>query len=361
MKILHILSSGEIGGIERLLCNYLSHSDHDNFFYFFWDGGIVADEIVKMGGRVKIEQKKKTFFVLLRTLLSMIKKHGIGVVIVHHASPMLRIALLVLKALFPSIKTIAYAHGHAYDICEVSRRKGLAMRKVTHKIVFRNVDGVIAISNTVKNSLIEYLGVPAGKIKVIYNGVPIEKGDLKFSDSTCAKIVFVGRLVEIKGVQIILKALGQISQQYDFVFDIVGDGVYSDELKRITKELSLDDKVNFWGMRNDVSEFLRDRDIFVHMPICDEGFGIAVVEAMDAGCICICASKGGIPEIITDGVDGYIVNSSSAEELASILSRVIPEKNNETHKKMRQNAVNRAVYFSISQFSDEFNSYINEI
>ena len=175
------------------------------------------------------------------------------------------------------------------------------------------------------------------------------------------RLVYVGRIVEEKGIQITLQALATLMSDLQFSFDIIGDGPYRESIETTVKQLGLCDRVNFMGVRRDVPELLAERDIFIHMPSCEEGFGVAVVEAMAAGCICVCAEKGGIPEIIRDEQDGVLIHTGTSEELAQVLRRLIPEYLSGKCAQMQSSAAIRAKEFSIENYSEILENYLEEL
>jgi glycosyltransferase involved in cell wall biosynthesis len=96
------------------------------------------------------------------------------------------------------------------------------------------------------------------------------------------------------------------------------------------------------------------------MPEWEEGFGITVAEALAAGCLCVCAAKGGIPEIIRDGIDGILVQSASADELEDILLGVIPEYLSGNCRQMQDRAVSRSCEFTIQNYAKKFDQYLEQ-
>lgn len=359
MKVLHLLTTGGTGGIEVLLRNYLQYSKHEHYFHFLWGGGAIAEDIKLTGVHVAISGiDTEGTVTVLRRLVRFCKEEKIDEVIAHHASPLLRLILLYIKMVVPGIIIIAYAHGDARDMCESNRKKGLRLRRLVHRIVFEKADGIVAISNSVKDSLVQYLGVKEEKISVIYNGVPLTGATCLRETLQKVRLVYVGRLVEIKGIQIILDALAGILDQQSFEFDIIGEGPYRETLEKMIVQLGLESKARLVGLRRDVPQALSEKDIFIHMPICDEGFGITVVEGMAAGCICVCAAKGGIPEIIRDGVDGYLVQSGTAEELTEKLNKLIPTYLAGGCQSVSNEAIIRAKKFSIQNYSNNVDDFI---
>lgn len=361
-NILHLCVSGDTGGIEKLMCNYSAYSHHNNYFCFVWAGGSVAEEMSSRGAKVIcLGYARIGPWKALNRINEICKKNKITVVVAHHASTFLQGALLCAKLCFPKIKTIMYVHSNIADKrCAANREKN-AIKKTIEKITLKQVHGVVAISNSVKQAACHYARIPEKKVCVIYNGIPIPEVQANRGSCKVVRIIYVGRLIADKGVQLILDALAKLDKEIKYEFTVVGDGPYRDVLKRKVEQLALSSHVGFLGDRKDVPELLAQRDIFIHMPIWEEGFGITVVEAMAAGCICVCAAKGGIPEIITDGIDGYLVNTGRAEDLAEVLCKIIPQYLNGECEAMRNSAILRAKEFSIQNYSRKLDGYLTEI
>lgn len=161
-------------------------------------------------------------------------------------------------------------------------------------------------------------------------------------------------------MQTILESLSEIND-IPYNFKIVGDGSYRKELERLSIDLNLTDKVEFLGSRRDIQELLWDSDVFIHLPEWQEGFGITVIEAMAIGKICIVNDHGAMPEIITDGVDGYIIREGK-RTLKSVISEIynsLAMKNGlEKMIKLQDNARKRAEEFSIEKYADAIDTLL---
>lgn len=350
MKVLHLLVAGHVGGIETLMKHYAACSVHENHFLFLWEGGQLAREIRDHGAPVNVLDMKrdgpgKTLGILERYCT----ENRVDTVVTHHSAPFLKLALLWLKLRHPDIRALAYAHANAFDICEGSRKRGLGLRKRIHRAGFRGADGVIAISQSVKRSLTDYLGVPPDRITVIPNGIPIPAASARRSGSV--KLIYVGRLIPEKGVKNTLHALAKLPADLDYSFDIVGRGPDEESLRRLSLCLGLEARVCFLGTRLDVPELLARAHIFVHMPQWEEGFGMAVLEAMAAGCLCVCAGTGAMPELISSGTDGYLTEKDDPESLARLLEALIRREQAGDNEEMRHLARKRAEYFTVERFS----------
>lgn len=363
MKVLHLLTAGGVGGIEVLMKNYAQYSMHENIFTFFWGGGVMADEIRQAGGMtIEYNMRDENAGLLLWKILVLCRKETIDVVISHHSAPFLKIVLGMVKIMYPKIQCIAYAHANARDICEENRKKGRNLRKFVQKAGFQSADRVIAISESVKQSLVEYLQVDSAKIEVVYNGIPVVQyfSDKK-KDTDIKRLIYVGRLTKEKGVQHTIEILHNLKDRYKFEFWIVGDGEYRETLEQMVKEFDLSKQVQFLGIRKDVAHLLAQADYFIHLPEWEEGFGITIIEAMAAGLICICGKKGAIPEIITNAKDGFIVDMDTLDRTEYLAEKIFSENiQEEFYEKIRKQAKERAEYFSIERFSKRLDKLIEE-
>ncbi|QHQ59960.1 glycosyltransferase [Anaerocolumna sedimenticola] len=362
MKFLHLLASGNTGGIETLCKDYGVFSNIDNRFIFPWNGGATTEEMKNANLNViELKLSKKDLYGTLRAIYRVCKDEKIDAIVEHHTSPILLFYLVLLKKRFPQIKTVAYAHCNAGDMQGGNGNRGLTIKKWLIKKSFQKVDCVVAISRFVEESLIKQFHISADKITLIYNGVDVEKmATILHPKHSPAEIIYVGRLIEQKGVQVILKALKRLPEIVDWNFSIVGDGEYRSNLERQVLDLGLGQRVTFLGNCRNVPELLAQADIFVHAPILEEGFGITIVEAMAAGILCIGSKSGAIPEIIKHMVNGYLFEKGAYEELAQLLLSSINEYDTEEKKIVRRNAISTAKCFSVESFAENLDEILSQ-
>ena len=178
---------------------------------------------------------------------------------------------------------------------------------------------------------------------VIYNGVDTNRffpTDHRRPPGRVVNIASVGSLIPEKGFHILLESLSIVAAK-NWRLRIVGEGPEASRLKRLAVELGVSEKVEFFGLRDDVEEINRQSEIFVHPCIWQEAFGYTVVEGMASGC-CVLASKtGGIPELIEDQRDGLLIEPGNIQLWADALDNVIT--NPELRRKLGQTGRERAL------------------
>ena len=360
MKVVHLLAGGDIGGIETLCKDYAKNSQHKNVMVILWGDGAIGKEMQDVGiNIIFLHAPKKNSGFIIKKVFELCRNEKADVLIAHHAAPIAHLCLLFSKMCHKHIRTIAYAHGNAVDIVGEKRKKGLWLRKHILKISFKYADRVVAISESVKCSLLSYFRTPANKITVIYNGVDIDRFSCPHHSARgdVLHMIYVGRLIKEKGVQIIPEALTYIKSKGKYHLQIVGDGDYRQELERFVQKHGLNNMVEFLGSRRDIPELLSTADVFVHTPVWEEGFGITIIEAMAEGVIPVCACSGAIPEIITNGEDGFLVEMHNARQLADILETVAT-MSEEQIEIMRGKARGKATCFSLEKYTAKLDALI---
>lgn len=357
MKVLHLLVSGQAGGIESLLRDYVEYSRHENLFVFAWEDGPAADQIEKRGCKVfRMQQPQEGSLRVCRRILGICKQERVEAVVVHHEAPLLRLTALLVRRRQPWIRVFCYAHSDAHFLCGTGKKVGLALKKQVFRFTFRKADKTLAISNAVKNSLVSYLRVPEDHIAVIYNGAILSRFHAsEHRPDGPLRLIYVGRLIPEKGVQTILRALSQLSD-VNYRFTVVGSGPYEEELHRLAKSQGIADNVDFLGTRTDVPELLARADVFVHVPDCAEGFGIAVVEAMASGLLCVCGNRGALPELVENGVNGILLPDNTSEALAHALRSIAQAP--QDYEAIRHQAVVASRRFSMEAFASRLDGLI---
>lgn len=194
------------------------------------------------------------------------------------------------------------------------------------------IDSFIFNSKAVKD-VYPYHAARLHKGRVVYNAIEFDSYNCIYdTDGVRSEFglhqnnflaAMVGRLKEWKGQKIFLQALGIASQELSNLRGlIIGEEDpdspgYCQELKSAASSLGLADKVIFTGWRKDVPRLMAACDLIVHCSIKPEPFGLVIVEGMAIGKPVIAANAGGVPEIITDGIDGVLVPPGDAQAVAN--------------------------------------------
>lgn len=131
-------------------------------------------------------------------------------------------------------------------------------------------------------------------------------------------LLFVGSLYPHKGINVLIWAMPTIAKQHPDVLLLVGGkGIIEDELKQLTKELGLQNNIQFLGhiIGELKSLYYKASDIFV-LPSLTESFGIVNLEAMANGLPIVASNVGGVPDIVKDGTNGLLATPGDPDDFA---------------------------------------------
>lgn len=273
-------------------------------------------------------------------------------VIIHHDSTMLWICVPILKIKAYTVPIYLYAH------CAYSDFANSLVKKMVFRYASSLCDGVITISDSVKNSVLEHQKLKKEKISVIYNGIDLNRYTQNDETKELFRIIFVGRLIEPKGVKLLIEALSIVKKQIGYECCIVGDGPEKKKLEEMTKIYELQEKVFFLGNRTDIPDLLHESAVFVHPATWEEGFGITLIEAMACSLPCIAFRKGAIPEYIEDEVNGFLVSETSADALASKIIDVYHLWEQGRLKDVSKQARNTAEIFSCEKTEENIRKLV---
>lgn len=227
---------------------------------------------------------------------------------------------------------------YGWDVSRFPRAAG-GLGRLYLRRVFPVVDAVLAMSDEMKRALIS-LGCPEEKVSVYYYGVPVKKfyyPDRKYDRAGAVEILFCGRLVPKKAPGILLEALeimereGTVSVPWKLTY--VGSGSLREEVERKAERMGWKGRVGFTGhiATSDprLVEAYRRADVFC-LPSRTaagdkEGIPGTLVEAMASGLPVISTRHAGIPEVVSDGVEGTLVAEGDAPALARALARALSD------------------------------------
>ena len=190
----------------------------------------------------------------------------------------------------------------------------------------------IAVSQAIRRRAEEY-GIPADKITVRHIGIDTTKfspGSIPVT-SRDKRVLFVGRLVEKKGCEFLLRAMAQVKATIpDTSLVIVGDGPLRGKLKALAEELCIDARFTGALSSREVGEQMDAARVFCLPSITAqngnaEGFGMVILEAQGAGVPVVTSARGGAEEGVVDNVTGFAVPEGDVETLANRLERILSD------------------------------------
>jgi len=212
---------------------------------------------------------------------------------------------------------------------EVTRKYPLLLEKLTSPLV----DKFIAVSEAIRIYIIQKARIDPKKIVTIRNGIrlsetkviPVERKEFGLSLDTVI-VGVVARLAKEKGHEYLLNAWKIVIKEYPKAhFLVVGDGPQREELVKLTSNLGLKNHITFTGYRRDVLRVLALFDIFALATLW-EGLPVVILEAMIVSKPVVTTSVMGNPEVVVDGVTGFMVPPRDPESLADRILKLLRDE-----------------------------------
>jgi teichuronic acid biosynthesis glycosyltransferase TuaC len=259
---------------------------------------------------------------LLRKVRKLHRTNPIDMIHAHGALPCGHAAALLGRELdVPFVVTV-----HGLDVFSTNQVRSLAgnWAERVSRLVYQMARSIICVSQKVRDQLND--GMPdLANATVIHNGVDSELFCPADSAEPCNTILSVGNLIPTKGHALLVRAFSQISERFPhLVLKIVGEGQELPRLRKLVRNLTIAQKVQFLGRQNrrDVAYAMQSCALFA-LPSSYEGLGCAYLEAMSAGKAVIGCSGQGIEDVVEHGVNGWLIQPDNLEEMITALSLLL--------------------------------------
>jgi len=280
IKILNLIDSLNAGGAESRLKNLVleekKYSEFKTEICTLYSLGIFGEQIKK--SNIQVHNLNLKFKYDLRgifKIIKLIKKEKYNIIHVR----LFPATIFVAIASFFLSKNIKFIYDEV-SVC--NRRRSLKIFKLLDKFIYSRYSKIICVSKQVENSLLKWLPELKEKIITIPSGIPIPKStDQKYPK--IYDVLLVGRLEKVKGIDILLKAINILKNKYQKILKvaIAGNGTLKENLKKLAKELKIDNEVKFLGTRKDIDGLMYSSKILV-LPSRYEGLPITILEAMSS-------------------------------------------------------------------------------
>jgi glycosyltransferase involved in cell wall biosynthesis len=220
---------------------------------------------------------------------------------------------------------------------------------------------IIVMNYTMKKSLIN-LGIKANKIAVIpgttLDGSLFKIPELK-TGNEIRTMIFIGRLSIEKGLFDLIESMKILREEYQVKtvkLKIIGDGPLRRDLEHKASKLGLDDVIEFTGYvsHDKISKHLTDAWLLV-LPSLTEGLPKVVLEAMAAGRPVVATRVGGIPEVVEDGVNGFLVMPKNPKALAKSACAILT--NEQIAIKMGRKGKEKAAKYALENILPRYISF----
>ncbi len=341
VKILHLISSAQLGGAERVLLDIVGNLDPQRYVssVALPSYGPLVDALCRTPAQVRVIPRLGA--------IQRLGRYSGGldyVAAVPQSARYLRGAAIVAAWARSDACDLIHAHGWKAHLLAALLRPLTRARQIWHVhdfasrrafgrlfalAAYESADLLIAVSSAVARDLPRHLAV-----EIVHNGtelVPLgsgQDGPVPQEDH----VMIIGALAPWKGHEGFLRAVAQVAPEFPSMrAEIVGDEIYATKghrgmrhsLEMLTTELGLSDRVKFHGWLHDIHPVLRQAAVVVHASIEPEPFGRVLIEAMAAGKPVVAVNAGGVPEIVVDGETGILVPPGNHQQMAAALALLL--------------------------------------
>ncbi len=367
LELLFVMSSISWGGLEMNIikvANEMHKRGHKVTIMCNPEGKLYEGKLYKEAKKFFDVLEFKSNFTNMLILYNFLRQKSVDVVHVFRTGDL-------KKIIFP----IFLAKKNPVLILDPQIGIGVNKKDLLHKLVYASVDLVIAISRDVANGYLQNLPVDENKIKIVYPGIDVEKfkfteqggnkiiGEFGFSDEIVIGVV--SRFSPGKGHEELFKAFKILTNEFKNIRLLVvgeptvGEIKYFESLKKLNKELGIENFTVWTGFRKDIPEILSAIDVFV-APSHAEAFGLSLLEAMAVGLPVIATKSAGFLDIIEDGVNGLFFERGNYVELAEKIKKLISDK--ALAQTLKENAKKTIrIRFSLDRYVDEIESLYFEL
>lgn len=328
--VVHFIDSGVFGGAEQVLLQILAGFDRQRWrpvLFYHSEPGVapLLERALKLQVKTQAVPRMERIWDTGQLPQFIRALHGERPSILHaHLTWPLSCKYGILAAAMARVPAVV-ATAHTYR--DLSRKPLLHMLPC---LIARGVDRYLAVSRSVADQLSTDFGIPASKVKLVYNGIPTTRFDRpansalrdRLTGATAQPIVLtVARLDKQKGQRYLIEAATQVPKA---MFVLVGDGPDRQELEAQARTRGVGDRVLFLGYREDVADLLACCDLFV-LPSLYEGLPLSILEAMAAGKPVIASAIGGNDEVVAHGGTGLLVPPADPVALSGAIRSLLSD------------------------------------
>lgn len=328
IKALHILSGDGWGGLEAMVVGLLAseaYRDQVASTLVVLNEGLVADRARESGVDVVIvPESRRSFWSLVQAMGRVIQEHRPNIVHTHRYKEILLGAMLTSPG---RVKHVVTIHGYEPPAKLLARARAVIGNTVCIGLaIIRGARFAV-----VAGHLRKYFMIPKSRCITIHNGITIPDDVVHrttrdpMPDSPGPVIGWIGRMVPVKGLPTLLRALQSVRCVAPPTLLLLGDGPDRASLEALASSLGISERVRFMGFVDNPREFHAQMDVFA-LPSIHEGIPIALLEALGAGLPVVASAVGGIPRIVSDDTLGVLIDSSSPLDWANALTTLLNDR-----------------------------------
>ncbi len=328
LRILHVIDSLAVGGMERVVLDVVNGLDPARFAQTVCclsRRGEAADELRPEAPCLDLGKGDRADYLLPLRLLRVIRRERPAIV---HSQSWSGIDAAIAASLVRGVRLVHSEHGRSLPHIHAESRK----RRIARRALYHRADAVFAVSDELREYYCRETGFPRERMQVIPNGVDLRRFEALDRDASRRELGFapgdfvlgtVSRLDATKDPLTLLHAFVRLWQARgrpaDLRLLIVGDGPLRAELERAAAAQAAGPAIRFAGLRRDVPRMLAAMDAFALSSL-SEGLPITVLEAQAAALPVLATRVGALPELVAPGRTGLLAEPKQVDAFAEMIA-----------------------------------------
>ena len=264
---------------------------------------------------------------LASKLAEVVRLKDLDILHAHYAIPFGAAALLAKQIVADHpLKVVMTLHGT--DITLVGNNA--SFKPVTRMTIDR-ADAVTVVSQFLEDETRRQFGVTRD-LNVVYNFIDPDRHDIKATPCLTQgvpegqkTVMHISNFRPVKQIRHVIRVFAKIAEKIDARLVLIGDGPDASVVCELGEELGISDRIKFVGVVDRVAPLLAAADLFL-LPSSTESFGLVALEAMASGVPVVASHVGGIPEVVEEGVNGYLAHPDDVDTMAERALRLLTDE-----------------------------------
>lgn len=319
LKICHLISGDLWAGAEVMAFHLLSGLNATpgiDLSVILLNKGRLSGELENLGISTYVVDESKHSLPNIIWLVAMIVRKKAPHILHPHRYKENYLSYLVSIILKEKIALISTQHGMPELYDKLPNLLQWLKLHANYSLLASKFDRTVAVSFDIKESLVRDYSFREEYLETIHNGIVVPDVPLGSKVKDSFVIGSAGRFVPVKGYPFMVEVAKEVTARSNKIrFDLAGEGPMLKDIQCLIRKFDLEKYFVLRGFINDINNFYQGLDIYLNTSL-HEGIPMSVLEAMAHGIPPIVPNVGGLKEIVTDGVDGYLVDSGNLHDFA---------------------------------------------
>jgi glycosyltransferase involved in cell wall biosynthesis len=318
IRVCHLISGDLWAGAEAMdyhLLKHLKRYEDLELSALLLNEGRLSGEIRSLGIPVEVvEESGRSFYRLVKDAGERLARRAPDIVHSHRYKE--NILAYLSTRTGKGIRLISTQHGMPEYAGPDRNGKYRLLQKLNFLLQSNTFRRMVVVSRDMERTFVNAYGFPEKKIAVIRNGTEIPQSPPPKKDPGAFRIGSMGRLFPVKDFALMVEIAGEVRKETGAIrFELAGDGPEMGRIRELVERNRLGTTFLLLGFLDDPPEFYRGLDLYLNTSR-HEGIPMSVLDAMSNGIPVVAPDAGGFREMVSDGIEGYLVEGRDPKAFA---------------------------------------------